>query len=91
MTFLLETIATEESLSTEWKRLFDHLRVNSLLDYWLSPQYHDAAKAELGKVDWSQQPRSVIRTSPPVTSKVSFPAITDAKVLLPLPLGPIIA
>ncbi len=62
MTFLLETIATEESLSTEWKRLFDHLRVNSLLDYWLSPQYHDAAKAELGKVDWSQQPRSVIRT-----------------------------
>ena len=62
MTFLLETIAPEASLSTEWKRLFDHLRVNSLLDYWLSPQYHDAAKAELGKVDWSQQPRSVIRT-----------------------------
>ena len=46
MTFLLETIAPEASLSTEWKRLFDHLRVNSLLDYWLSPQYHDAAKAE---------------------------------------------
>lgn len=62
MTFLLETIAPEASLSTEWKRLFDHLRVNSLLDYWLSPQYHDAAKAELGKVDWAQQPRSVIRT-----------------------------
>lgn len=62
MTFLLETIAPEASLSTEWKRLFDHLRVNSLLDYWLSPQYHDAAKAELGKVDWAQQPRFVIRT-----------------------------
>ena len=62
MTFLLDTIAPAKSISAEWKRLFDHLRVNSLLDYWLSPQYHDAAKAELGKVDWSQQPCSVIRT-----------------------------
>ena len=62
MLFMLDTIAQDDTLPQEWKRLFDHLRVNSLLDYWLSPQYHDAAKAELGKVDWSQQPRSVIRT-----------------------------
>ena len=62
MTFLLDTIAPAESISADWKRLFDHLRVNSLLEYWLSPQYHDAAKTELGKVDWSQQPRSAIRT-----------------------------
>ncbi len=47
---------------SDWECLFDMLRVNGLLDYWLSPQYHDMAKAELSKVDWSRQPRSVIRT-----------------------------
>lgn len=46
---------------SDWQQLFDRLRVNGLLDYWLSPTYHEAAEAELHKVDWSQQPRSVVR------------------------------
>lgn len=62
MLFLLDTIAKEDSLSADWKSLFDRLRVNGLLDYWMSPQYHDVAKKELAKVDWAQQPKSVIRT-----------------------------
>lgn len=45
----------------DWQRLFDRLRVNGLKDYWLSPTYHEAAAEELRKVDWSRQPRSVVR------------------------------
>lgn len=39
----------------EWKALLDKLRVIGLLDYWLSNEYHEAAKIELEKVDWSNQ------------------------------------
>ncbi len=38
--------------------LLDKLRISGLLEYWMSEEYHDAAAAELKKVDWSQQPRS---------------------------------
>lgn len=62
MLFLLDTIAQDDALPQDWKSLFDRLRVNGLLDYWMSPQYHDAAKKELAKVDWAQQPKSVTRT-----------------------------
>ncbi len=61
MLFLLDTIAQEDTLSEDWKRLFDRLRVNGLLDYWMSEPYHAAAEKELRKVDWTQQPKSVIR------------------------------
>ena len=43
----------------DWKSLLDKLRVNGLLEYWLSNQYHDLAAEELKKVDWNQQPDSV--------------------------------
>lgn len=62
MLFLLDTIAQDDALPQDWKSLFDRLRVNGLLDYWMSSQYHDVAKKELAKVDWAQQPKSVIRT-----------------------------
>ena len=45
----------------DWKSLLDKLRVNGLLEYWLSNQYHDLAAEELKKVDWSQQPESIKR------------------------------
>ena len=41
--------------------LLDKLRVSGLMDYWLSDEYHDAAAKELEKVDWSKQPKKVIR------------------------------
>ena len=46
----------------DWRRLIDKLRVNGLLEYWMSKDYHDMAAQELAKVDWSQQPASVKRT-----------------------------
>ena len=46
----------------DWKSLLDKLRVNGLLDYWMSKEYHDLAAQELAKVDWSKQPDSVKRT-----------------------------
>lgn len=49
------------NLKSDWSRLLDKLRVNGLLEYWLSDKYHDLAKNELSKVDWNQQPKSVKR------------------------------
>ena len=45
----------------DWKRLLDKLRVGGLLEYWLNEEYHDAAAAELKKVDWDSQPVFQIR------------------------------
>lgn len=45
----------------EWKRMIDWLRVTGLLEYWLSDEYHDAALAELSKVNWNKQPQKVKR------------------------------
>ena len=45
----------------DWKSLLDKLRVNGLLEYWISDEYHNQAAIELAKVDWSQQPNSVKR------------------------------
>ena len=42
----------------EWKALLDKLRVNGLLRYWMSDEYHEYAAEELKKVDWSKQPNS---------------------------------
>lgn len=44
-----------------WKALLDKHRVDELMPYWLSDEYHDAAAEELKKVDWSKQPKSVNR------------------------------
>ena len=48
-------------LNSDWSRLLDKLRVNGLLEYWLSDEYHNQAAQELLKVDWHQQPNSVKR------------------------------
>ena len=45
----------------DWKSLLDKLRVNGLLEYWLDKRYHDLAAEELKKVDWSNQPASVMK------------------------------
>ncbi len=46
------------SLVHSWRQLFDQLRVNGLLQYWINDLYHDAAATELAKVDWRRQPKS---------------------------------
>lgn len=67
MLFLLEPLEAEiaqiadESIRITWKSLFDRLRVNGLMPYWLDNRYHQTAEKELQKVDWTKQPQSVIR------------------------------
>ena len=52
---------TYKPTNDDWRRLIDKLRVNGLLEYWMSKEYHDLAAQELAKVDWSQQPDRVKR------------------------------
>ena len=44
-----------------WKALLDKHRVDELMPYWLSDEYHDATAEELKKVDWNKQPKSAKR------------------------------
>ena len=53
----IEQSAIGSPYSEAWKALFDKLRVSGLMEYWLSDEYHDAAAAELKKVDWGKQPK----------------------------------
>ena len=59
MLFRLDLSFGDEKLSEDWQRLLDKLRVNGLLDYWMSEAYHNSAAEELKKVDWSQQSAAV--------------------------------
>lgn len=45
----------------DWQQLIDKLRVNGLLEYWMSKEYHNQVTEELQKVDWNQQPNNVKR------------------------------
>ena len=66
MLFRMDSIASSLSplasnLKSDWQALLDKLRVNGLLEYWMSKEYHNLATQELAKVDWSQQPDRVWR------------------------------
>ena len=66
MLFRMDSIASSLSplasnLKSDWQALLDKLRVNGLLDYWMSKEYHDMAAQELAKVDWTIQPASIKR------------------------------
>ncbi len=66
MLFRMDSIASSLSplasnLKSDWQALLDKLRVNGLLEYWMSKEYHDIAAQELAKVDWSKQPNSAKR------------------------------
>ena len=66
MLFRMDNIASSlsplaSSLKSDWQSLKDKLRVNGLLEYWMSDEYYDLAAQELAKVDWSKQPTSIKR------------------------------
>lgn len=46
----------EERTNPDLKQLTDNLRTYSLFPYYLSRSFHDAARTELDKVDWTKQP-----------------------------------
>jgi glycosyltransferase involved in cell wall biosynthesis len=54
-----EVRGKSEEVRGGWKALLDKHRVVELYDYWLSDEYHEAAAAELKKVDWSKQPKKM--------------------------------
>lgn len=56
MLWNLGYLETEEKINPDYKQLIDDLRTYSLLPYLLTKQYRSAARQELAKVDWGQQP-----------------------------------
>ena len=61
MLWNLDYLKDEEKSNPDYKRLIDNLRTYGLLPYYLSKQYNAAAKQELAKVDWDNQPGQVRR------------------------------
>ena len=61
MLWNLSYLEPEEKTNPDYKQLVDNLRTYGLLPYYLSKKYHEAAKQELDKVDWSRQPRQTTR------------------------------
>ena len=55
MLWNLGFLSEEEKTNPDYKRLIDNLRTYDLLPYYLSRDYHEAAKEELDKVDWNNQ------------------------------------
>ncbi len=55
MLWNLDFLSEYEKTNPEYKQLIDNLRTYELLPYYLSKEYHDAAKQELAKVDWGRQ------------------------------------
>ena len=54
-------LAEEERSNPDCKQLLDNLRVYGLLPYFLSKDFHEAAKRELDKVNWTRQPKKTKR------------------------------
>lgn len=51
-----EVAQLEQEQQRTWHLLLDKLRVDGLMDYWLSDEYHAAAEKELAKVKQGKEP-----------------------------------
>lgn len=56
MLWNLDFLSEKEISDPDLKRLLDNLRTYGLLPFFISKQYHNAAKKELSKVEWGGQP-----------------------------------
>lgn len=61
MLWNLDYLADAERNNPDLKQLIDNLRVYGLMPYYLTDLYHEAAVAELAKVDWELQPTSAAK------------------------------
>lgn len=61
MLWNLTDLEPMEKENEDYKRLVDGLRVNGLSNYFITNKFHEEAKQELGKVDWSKQPARIKR------------------------------
>lgn len=50
-----------ERTNQDYKQLVDNLRTYAMMPYYISSEYHEDAKRELAKVDWSHQPEKTKR------------------------------
>ncbi len=57
MLFNLDYTREKEESNIDYKKLLDNLRAYGLTNHYLNDQYREAALKELGKIDWSHQPR----------------------------------
>lgn len=55
MLWNLDYLEDNEKQDPDYKQLIDNLRAYGLFPYYLSEDYHKAAKEQLDKVDWSRQ------------------------------------
>lgn len=69
----LDYFAKDEKQNSDLKRFLDKNRVVLLFPYYLNKKYREAAKIELGKVDWKEFPKmSVIYKLPTWLLKLAF-------------------
>lgn len=61
MLWNLTDLETLEGSDADYKQLIDNLRTYGLFPYYLSKEYHEAAKWELDKVDWMHQSKKTRR------------------------------
>ena len=61
MLWNLSFLEDVEHVNSDYKLLIDRLRTNGLQSFYLSKQFHEDAKRELTKVDWSKQPAYIKR------------------------------
>ena len=54
-----ELAQLEEEQQRTWRTLLDKLRVDGLMDYWLSDAYHEKAAEELAKVRQGKEPYEI--------------------------------
>lgn len=55
MLWNLDYLSEVEKISPDYKQLIDNLRTYGLFPYYLSKKYHQEAKNQLLKVDWTKQ------------------------------------
>lgn len=60
MLWNLQHLESEEEHNSDYKLLIDKLRTYSLLPYYISRQYRNAARHELAKVDWGKQSKKTV-------------------------------
>lgn len=61
MLWNLGFLTHEENVNLDYKQLIDNIRTYGLLPYYLSKEYHDEAKQELDRVDWTRQSKKTRR------------------------------
>lgn len=61
MLWNLGFLEEKEHADPDYKQLIDNLRVDGLIQYYLSKVYHEAAECELEKVNWERQPMKTKR------------------------------